>query len=114
MVPLALSTIRVGPLYRQPVLPAARSVSALMAVLVVGRGRMGTSSGSPDWNTGRSLQPDSPYQRQVKLEETLQLIWPEEAVVALPLNRGLPLTLMVSLVCHQYSLQREVAVAGSL
>jgi len=50
----------------------------------------------------------------VKLEETLQLIWPEEAVVALPLNRGLPLTLMVSLVCHQYSLQREVAVAGSL
>jgi hypothetical protein len=76
IVPEALSTIRVGPLYRQPVLPAVRSVSALMAVLVVGRGRMGTTSGSPDWNTGRSLQPDSPYQRQVKLVEAVQLIWP--------------------------------------
>jgi hypothetical protein len=65
IVPEALSTIRVGPLWRQPVLPAERSASALMAVLVVGRGRMGTASGSPDWNTGRALQPDRPYQRQV-------------------------------------------------
>src|SRR5215211_6011073 len=76
MVPVALSTIRVGPLSRQPVLPAARSVSVLMAVLVVGRGRMGTTSGSPVWNTGRSLQPDRPYQRQVKLADAEQLIAP--------------------------------------
>jgi hypothetical protein len=47
-----------------------------MAVLVVGRGRMGTTSGSPVWNTGRSLQPDRPCQRQVKLVEAVQLIWP--------------------------------------
>jgi hypothetical protein len=100
IVPVALSTIRVGPLYRQPVLPAVRSVSALMAVLVVGRARWGTASGSSVWNTGRSLQPFRPYQRQVKDGDAVQLIVPVYSVVALPLNRRLPLTLMVSLVCR--------------
>jgi len=47
-----------------------------MAVLVVGRGRMATASGSPDWNTGRSLQPARPYQRQVKDGDAVQLIVP--------------------------------------
>jgi hypothetical protein len=63
IVPEEFSTIRVGPLYRQPVLPAVRSVSTLMAVLVLGRVSRGTASGSPDRNWGVSPQPDSPYQR---------------------------------------------------
>jgi hypothetical protein len=47
----------------EPVLPAVRSVSVLMAVLLLGSVSSGAVSGSPDWNTGVSPQPARPYQR---------------------------------------------------